>query len=118
MLILKPIHIIAGLVAITAGAVALYAVKGSTLHRRSGMIFAVAMLTMTSSAVTMAAFLNPNIGNVIAGLLTFYLVSTGLLTMMRSVAQVCYNTTQPSPGKNRSFGQLHDYAKYDIISIH
>jgi len=80
-------HIIAGLVAITAGAVALYAVKGSTLHRRSGMIFAIAMLTMTSSAVTMAAFLRPNVGNVIAGLLTFYLVSTGLLTMMRSVAQ-------------------------------
>ena len=87
MPILKPMHIIAGLLAITAGAVALYAVKGSTLHRRSGMIFAIAMLTMTSSAVTMAAFLRPNIGNVIVGLLTFYLVSTGLLSMMRSVAQ-------------------------------
>ncbi len=88
MPILKPMHIIAGLVAIAAGAVALYAVKGSTLHRRSGMIFAIAMLTMTSSAVTMAAFLRPNIGNVIAGLLTFYLVSTGLLTMTHSVARV------------------------------
>ena len=87
MPILKPMHIIAGLLAITAGAVALYAVKGSTLHRRSGMIFAMAMLTMTSSAVTMAAFLRPNIGNVIAGLLTFYLVSTGLLSVLRSVAQ-------------------------------
>lgn len=87
MPILKPIHIICGLLAIAAGAVALYAVKGSTLHRRSGMIFAVAMLTMTSSAVVMAALLRPNIGNVIAGLLTFYLVSTGLLTVLRSVAQ-------------------------------
>jgi uncharacterized membrane protein len=84
---LKPIHIIAGLLAIIAGAIALYAVKGSTLHRKSGMIFAMAMLTMTSSAVVMAAFLRPNIGNVIAGLLTFYLVSTGLLTMTHSVAR-------------------------------
>ena len=81
------IHIIAGLLAIAAGAVALYATKGSTLHRGSGMIFAMAMLTMTSSAVVMAAFLRPNIGNVIAGLLTFYLVSTGLLTVLRSVTQ-------------------------------
>ena len=87
MPILKPMHIIAGLLAIAAGAIALYAVKGSTLHRKSGMIFAIAMLTMTSSAVTMAAFLRPNIGNVIAGLLTCYLVSTGLLTVLRPVVQ-------------------------------
>ena len=81
------IHIIAGLLSIAAGAVALYAAKGSPLHRRSGITFAVAMLAMTGSAVVMAAYLRPNPGNVIAGLLTFYLVVTGWLAVKRTVAE-------------------------------
>lgn len=81
------IHIIAGLVALASGAVALYAAKGSLLHRKSGMIFVIAMLVLTSSAVLMAAFLRPNRVNVIAGVLTFYLVSTALLTVRRPVDQ-------------------------------
>ncbi len=84
---LKLIHIIAGLLSLVAGAVALSAAKGSTLHRRSGTVFAIAMLTMTSSAVIIAAFLRPNQINVVAGTLTFYLVCTGLLTVKRSVEQ-------------------------------
>ncbi len=85
---MKPIHIIAGLIALVAGAIALYSAKGSSLHRRSGMIFAVAMLTMTGSAVVMAAFLTPNRGNVVAGLTTFYLVATAWLTVRRPVSAV------------------------------
>lgn len=84
---MRVIHIIAGLLALASGAIALYAAKGSTLHRKSGMIFVIAMLVMTSSAVVMAAFLRPNRVNVIAGVLTFYLVSTGLLTVRRPVEQ-------------------------------
>ncbi|MFC5489293.1 DUF2306 domain-containing protein [Dokdonella soli] len=84
---MKFIHIIAGLLALTSGAVALYAAKGSTVHRKSGMIFVIAMLVLTSSAVVMAAFLRPNRVNVIAGVLTFYLVSTALLTVRRPVEQ-------------------------------
>lgn len=84
---MRLVHITAGLVALLAGAVALYAVKGSKLHRKSGMIFVMAMLVMTSSAVVMAAFLRPHKVNLIAGVLTFYLVSTGLLTVRRSVEQ-------------------------------
>ena len=83
---MKFIHIAAGLLALVAGAIALYASKGSPLHRRSGMVFGVAMLTMTSSATLMAAFLYPNRVNVVAGLLTFYLVSTGWLAVRRDVA--------------------------------
>lgn len=81
------IHIIAGLLALTSGAIALFSIKGSRLHRRAGMVFFVAMLVMTSSAVLMAAFLRPNRVNVVAGVLTFYLVCTGLLTLRRSVDQ-------------------------------
>jgi uncharacterized membrane protein len=82
------IHILAGILALLAGALALFAAKGSTLHRRSGMVFVVAMLTLTSSAVIMAAFLRPNRMNVIAGILTFYFVSTGTLTLRRTVEQM------------------------------
>ncbi|MGH8077447.1 MAG: DUF2306 domain-containing protein, partial [Lysobacter sp.] len=85
---MKWIHIVAGLLALASGALALYAAKGSSLHRKSGMTFVVAMLVMTSSAVLIAAFLRPNKVNVIAGVLTFYLVCTGLLTVRRQVDQM------------------------------
>jgi len=81
------IHVIAGLVALASGAVALYAVKGGDWHRRGGIGFTVAMLAMTGSAVIIAAYLRPNIGNVIAGSLTGYLVVTGWLAVKRSVAE-------------------------------
>jgi len=81
------IHITAGLLALIAGAIALYASKGAPLHRRSGMLFAVAMLVMTSSATFMAVFMFPNRINLVAGTLTFYLVSTGVLAVRRSVEQ-------------------------------
>lgn len=47
------------------------------------MVFVFAMLTMAGSGAVMAA-LQPNRGNVMGGLLTFYLVSTALLTTRRS----------------------------------
>ncbi len=85
---MKLIHIIAGLLALVSGAVALYATKGSWLHRRSGMVFVVAMLVMSSTGALMAIYLKPNPPTATAGALTFYLVSTGLLTVRRSVEQV------------------------------
>lgn len=83
---MKPIHIAAGLVALVAGAIALYATKGSPLHRRAGLVFVAAMLAMSSTGALMAMFVKPNPVNVMAGSLTFYLVSTGLLAVKRSVA--------------------------------
>lgn len=81
------IHILAGLVALSAGAVALCAGKGSMLHRKSGLVFVVAMLVLSGSGALMAVFVTPDGVNVIAGLLTFYLVGTALLTVQRPVAQ-------------------------------
>ena len=78
-------HIVAGLLSIAAGAVALYATKGAPLHRRSGMVFVVAMLTMTSTAVLIAAFARPNPVNIVAGALTFYMVCTAWLAVKRTV---------------------------------
>jgi uncharacterized membrane protein len=83
---MRAIHIIAGLLALVAGAVALYAAKGSWLHRRSGIVFVGAMLVMASLGAYMAA-LRPDRGSSMAGVLTFYLVSTSLLTVRRTVEQ-------------------------------
>ena len=76
---LLPIHIIAGLIAIVAGFVALYALKGAKLHRKSGMIFVYAMVILSLTGAVIAA-LEPNVGTALGGVLAFYLVITGLLT--------------------------------------
>lgn len=80
------LHIAAGLLALIAGAMALLAHKGGTWHRRSGTIFACAMLVMSSTGALMSALIGERI-SVIAGVLTFYLVSTGWLTLRRPLAQ-------------------------------
>jgi uncharacterized membrane protein len=81
---LLPMHVVAGSVAIVSGFVALYALKGATLHRKSGLVFVYAMMIMSSSGALMA-MLNLNRGNVMGGGLTLYLVVTALLTTRRRV---------------------------------
>jgi uncharacterized membrane protein len=79
---MKWVHILAGLAGIASGAVALYAAKGAGLHRKAGMVFVYTMLVMSASGAVMAA-LKHQTGSVIAGVLTFYLVLTGLVTVRR-----------------------------------
>jgi hypothetical protein len=74
------IHIIAGSVGIITGFVALYSAKGARLHRRAGMLFVYAMLTMAFLGVAIAAA-KGGVGSMIGGLFTAYLVTTGLTTM-------------------------------------
>ncbi|MEP6492147.1 MAG: hypothetical protein ABJF01_05690 [bacterium] len=75
-------HILGGTVGIVAGFAALYTTKGAPLHRRVGMVFVYAMLAMSVMGAGMAALRNvaPQ-ANVPAGLLTAYLVVTGLTTV-------------------------------------
>jgi uncharacterized membrane protein len=82
---MKSIHILAGLLALLAGAIALFSAKGAPLHRRSGSAFAVAMLVLSATGLVMAVLVSPNRVNVIAALLTFYLVGTGYLAVRRSL---------------------------------
>lgn len=79
-------HIAAGLLALIAGAIALFARKGASWHRRSGLLFAVAMLFMSSSGALMAAWKWERI-SMLAAALTAYLVCTGVLTVRRTVAE-------------------------------
>ncbi|MBS7457167.1 DUF2306 domain-containing protein [Coralloluteibacterium stylophorae] len=75
-------HIVAGSMALVAGAVALYSAKGAGLHRASGMAFVYSMLIMSATGAVMAAFRSEGL-SVVAGALTFYLVGTATLAVRR-----------------------------------
>jgi uncharacterized membrane protein len=77
-----PFHIVAGVLALVFGYVALFAAKGATLHRKSGLLFVFAMVTMSLSGA-LVAYLRTSSVSVIAGLLTCYFVTTALLTVRR-----------------------------------
>jgi uncharacterized membrane protein len=79
---LLPIHIVSGLIAIISGFIAIFAVKGLKLHRKTGMVFVYSMLVLASTGAAIAA-MKGSPGSVIGGLLAFYLVTTGLLTVRR-----------------------------------
>lgn len=80
-------HIFAGGTALAAGFLALYSQKGKTTHRRFGRLFSYAMLAMTVFAAILALSYRPNRVNVVVACITFYLVATGLLTVIRTVKQ-------------------------------
>ena len=81
-------HILAGSLALVFGYVALYAAKGAALHRKSGMLFVYAMLTMSVLGGLMAAVGGKAAAvNVPAALLTAYLVITGLITIRPPAAR-------------------------------
>jgi uncharacterized membrane protein len=73
------VHILAGGIALVAGAVALSAAKGGRLHRRSGLLFVYAMVTMALGGAVIALVRGaaPSI-NAPAGFTTTYLVITAL----------------------------------------
>ncbi len=70
---LTVVHISGGAVGVVTGFTALFAPKGSTLHRRSGFAFVAGMATM---GVTGAL-----LGNIVGGAIAAYTVITGLTTM-------------------------------------
>ena len=79
------IHIIAGLVAILAGAMAMIAAKGSPLHRKAGNLFTISMLIMTGSAAIVSFFLRTDHVTGVVALVTAYLVVTSWLVVKRKV---------------------------------
>jgi len=77
---LLTVHIAAGGLAIVLGAIALIVKKGGPTHRRSGMLFVYAMLTMGFSASILGSLKDPP-ENERAGFLIAYLVVTALITV-------------------------------------
>jgi len=81
-----PVHITAGVLALVFGYVALYATKGAALHRKSGLLFVGAMAVLSVSGALIAFSKSSSI-SVVAGLLTFYFVTTALLTVRPRVQE-------------------------------
>lgn len=82
MRLIYVVHIIAASLGLVTGYIALYAAKGATLHRKAGILFVYAMLTMCLFGFAIAVGRNraPAV-NVPAALMTAYLVVTSLITV-------------------------------------
>ncbi|MGA7317933.1 MAG: DUF2306 domain-containing protein [Silvibacterium sp.] len=76
------VHILAGTIGLLSGAFAMAVRKGSRLHRASGNIFTIAMLTLASSGLCLA-ILKSQRGNIIGSIVTFYLITTAWLAGRR-----------------------------------
>jgi uncharacterized membrane protein len=85
---LIPLHVTAGVIALVSGFVALFALKGLSLHRKSGTAFVYAMLVMSLSGAVIAIGRFGAAMNIPAGLVTAYLVSTAMLTVQPPSARV------------------------------
>jgi uncharacterized membrane protein len=79
--VLLTIHIVAGGLAIVLGAIALLAPKGRWVHRRAGLLFVFAMLTMGISGSTLALRQSLTNANVLGGFMSAYFVVTALTTV-------------------------------------
>jgi uncharacterized membrane protein len=80
-IMLLPLHILAGGLAIILGGLALAASKGATLHRRSGLLFVYAMLTMGISGSILALRQSLTNANALGGFMSVYFVVTALTTV-------------------------------------
>jgi uncharacterized membrane protein len=89
---LVPAHVLAALLGLLAGGAALLAAKGGWLHRKSGAVFVYSMLAMSGTGAFLAVMKLDRL-SALAGLLTFYLVGTGLLTLRSPSPRVTRLTT-------------------------
>jgi hypothetical protein len=79
---LLPVHVGGGILGILSGTAALSFRKGSPRHALAGKVFVASMLTMAAAAVYLA-ILKHQTPNILAGILAFYLITTGWLTARR-----------------------------------
>ncbi|MEO1595959.1 MAG: DUF2306 domain-containing protein [Pseudomonadota bacterium] len=77
------LHIATGALAVLAGAWALASRKGGQPHRRSGQVFAATMGLSALTGAVVAAVLPGQLITLLAGLLTAYLIATGVLAARR-----------------------------------
>jgi hypothetical protein len=76
------LHIAGGAVGLVSGAAALIARKGGRPHRIAGLVFCVSMTLMASIGAAVSPFLPiPQRANVLAGMLTLYLVVSAWLAV-------------------------------------
>jgi uncharacterized membrane protein len=76
-------HASFGALGLLSGALALWARKGSLLHRRAGTVFFAVMLTTAASGAYLGLRAS-EFGNAIAGIVTIYLLATSWVTVRRT----------------------------------
>ncbi len=76
------LHILGGSISLVAGTLAMIVRKGNRFHRLSGDVFTAAMLTLATSGFWLA-MLRSQVSNVIAAVLTFYLIASAWLAGRR-----------------------------------
>jgi uncharacterized membrane protein len=82
MIFLLAIHIASGTIALIAGFVGVFSVKGMKVHRRSGTVFLYSMIALGVSGATIA-IIRSQPANIVGGSIAVYMVSTGVLTLRR-----------------------------------
>ena len=80
------IHVSAGLIALPSGMAALMLRKGSRAHALAGRVFFVSMLIMAALGAY-GSIVNPDMTNLLAGVVTFYLVATAWMTVRRKAGE-------------------------------
>ena len=83
---LIPFHVLAGSVALIAGALAMSARKGGPIHAKAGTAFFLSMLAMAGTG-SVIALLMPERGTATIGVLTCYLVATSWMAAKRRDAE-------------------------------
>jgi uncharacterized membrane protein len=76
------LHISGGITGILSGAVAMCFRKGGRGHVMAGQVFVIAMLCMSGAGAYMA-FMKSQTGNLMGGIMTFYMVATAWMTARR-----------------------------------
>jgi hypothetical protein len=76
------LHIIAGTIGVLSGFVAVFLRKGSRRHGLVGDVFVISMLALSGSGAILA-IMKSQPGNILGGMLTFYLVATAWMTARR-----------------------------------
>jgi uncharacterized membrane protein len=76
------LHISSGIIGLLSGALAMSFRKGSRGHVAAGRVFVISMLSLSAAAVYLAV-MKSQTGNVIAGVMTFYMVTTAWATARR-----------------------------------
>ncbi|MDE8603608.1 hypothetical protein M3I01_011965 [Marinomonas sp. RSW2] len=79
-IIIWAIHAPAGTLVLVSAVVAMFAKKGSALHRKAGSYFTVFMMVMLISGIV-AAYLKNSIGDMMLGAIVLYTVFTAWLTV-------------------------------------
>ncbi len=112
------IHIAVGSIALLAGGIAAFAVKGSSLHKRSGRFFAMSMALTAVSAIALS-IMNYNPFLLSIGFFTAYLVGSGYLWAQRMPLQRRYRMGRyiGMAGVLTAAGMFYVALSYPVMSV-